>query len=304
MQHPVGDTELDQGVVAVPSAALPEADLWTLPSDGFFYGLDCPGTNLGGGWEDASWFDEWDRIQGHGDPSSAPHPPVHLVHFAWFDRTDDLLLVQYWFFYPYDKYVNNHEGDWEHVSVVVRLSGDPELVDAHFHFHGSSTRQFERITRITDDAGGDHVVVFTSGCSEFDGWGGCYSGASWPWTGLMWMVTLEDTRFPERYLHPDDIGVILLPERDQVVGGEWDPEVSWAPLLLYFGEWETEANHPAIILAEGNQVPTPPPFKGSFGKPAGGDWPGENLSEYEHFLPPDEWEVLYNPGHERARWPE
>ena len=29
------------------------------------------------------------------------------------------LVVQYWFFYPFNDSGNNHEGDWEHLSVVL-----------------------------------------------------------------------------------------------------------------------------------------------------------------------------------------
>ncbi len=29
------------------------------------------------------------------------------------------LVLQYWFFYPYNDGGNNHEGDWEHIHVIV-----------------------------------------------------------------------------------------------------------------------------------------------------------------------------------------
>lgn len=35
----------------------------------------------------------------------------HAAHFA--------VITQYWFFYPFNDAVNEHEGDWEHINVVV-----------------------------------------------------------------------------------------------------------------------------------------------------------------------------------------
>lgn len=292
MRHPPGDDDHSQGVVAADNADIATLDFATLP-DGFEYQLDCPGDNTGPGWDDATWLTEWARIQGD-DPATAPYPPVHYAHLAWFDRAAGLLLVQYWFFLPYDKYTNNHEGDWEHVNVVVDAAG-PTLVDVHFSFHSSSMRRFERVTRLTDDAGGDHVVVFSGGCSDLGGWGGCYSGASWPWPGRYDIVLVEDTTPQLRTLHPRDIDLILLPERDAIAPGG-PVEVSWASRLTWFGQWEVAANHPLILSQGANQVPTPPPYKGSWGQPGDDAWEGQPDSEFEWFEPPADWDVLYNPG--------
>ena len=33
------------------------------------------------------------------------------------------MVIQYWFFYPFNDAMNNHEGDWEHIAVLVALPG-------------------------------------------------------------------------------------------------------------------------------------------------------------------------------------
>lgn len=302
-RYAADDTEHAAGEIAATNAELAALDYATLPADGYVYQMDCPGDNSGPGYDEATWLDEWTAIQGD-DPAAAPYPPVHYVHLAWHDRAQSLLLIQYWFWYPFNKFANNHEGDWEHVNVVVDVSGDePQMADVHWFFHSGSTTAFQRITRITDDDGGDHPVVFSGGCGEFDGWGGCYSGASYPWPGVYQGTAefiLEDVTSHVRYLHPDDIGVILWPEPEAVeVGGERGR--AWIPLQLYHGAWETPENDEIILYAGGDGVPTPPAYKGDWNTGAGVDgWSerDEIESDYLFFDPPEGWEILYNPGHD------
>jgi len=298
LQHSPEDADRVEGAVVVSSEDLPGADLSGLPAQDYVYGIDCPGDNLGPGWEEASWLQRWREIQGD-DPTTAAYRPLHYVHLAWFQRSEELLLIQYWFFYPFNKFSNNHEGDWEHVNVVVRGIESAEMVDLDYHFHGNSMRAFERITRIGDDSGGDHPVVFASGCGEFAGWGGCYSGASWPWPGIIAAVpglSDEDTTPMSRFLHPDDIDVVLLPEPGEVLAGGWPTSISWLPLSIYFGQWHVDENHYLILLGEADKAPTQPARKGSWNRFDETDWDGDSESEYQWWQPPADWQVLYNPG--------
>ena len=136
-----------------------------------------------------------------------------------------------------------------------------------------------------------------------DGWGGCYSGATWPWPGNNWTVTWEDTRPQARFLHPDDIGVIVLPEIADIGPGA-DADIGWAGLRVFFGQWEVLANHPVMLLGGANHPPTPPPYKGTWNRPEEDTWDGEHDSEFIRFVPPAGWDVLYNPGHPDAEDPE
>lgn len=308
-QHPIDDAEHTNGVVVVEAAALPEADLSALPADGYVYGVDCAGDNTGPGADEATWFDAWDGIQGD-DPAKAAFPPIHYVHPFWFDRDQELLALQYWFWYPHNKFANNHEGDWEHVNAILDVSSEaPALMDTHYYFHSGSLRAFQRLTRITDEAGGDHPVVFSGGCGGFAGWEGCYSGASYPWPGV-YVGTAEfieeDTTSQARFLHPDDIGVLIMPEPEDVSPGG-DPRLSWIPLYMFHGQWEVEQNHAVILYAEANEVPTPAPYQSSWMEGVDvEDWPAEDeaASTFTFFEPPEGWEVLYNPGHDDTVRPE
>jgi len=47
--------------------------------------------------------------------------------------------VQYWFFYAYnDHSVNQHEGDWEMIEVILNTAGNPIMAAYSQHFMGES----------------------------------------------------------------------------------------------------------------------------------------------------------------------
>ena len=60
------------------------------------------------------------------------HPFVHDVPGGSGEAAQHELVLQYWFFYPYNDAGNTHEGDWEHINVVVtpRKQGRTPLTTA------------------------------------------------------------------------------------------------------------------------------------------------------------------------------
>jgi hypothetical protein len=58
------------------------------------------------------------------------------------------LVVQHWFFYPFNDSGNNHEGDWEHINVMV-TTGAAAQADAHGHLTESE------VAAIIDDERSD-----------------------------------------------------------------------------------------------------------------------------------------------------
>jgi hypothetical protein len=54
-------------------------------------------------------------------------------------RASAVFDLQYWFFYPYNgsegRHVT-HQGDWEHITVRVTNTGEPQLVSAYVSAHG------------------------------------------------------------------------------------------------------------------------------------------------------------------------
>jgi len=64
----------------------------------------------------------WRRIYSRLDPKRGSHIFVHP--FIYESPAPDAdrrfqLVFQYWFFYPFNDAVNTHEGDWEHINVLV-----------------------------------------------------------------------------------------------------------------------------------------------------------------------------------------
>ena len=77
--------------------------------------------------------------------SAADRTPTQYAHLFWLDRARGVLVVQYWFFYPFNEWVNHHEGDWEHVNLILQGSGrlagaadqqDYRMIGCEFYFHG------------------------------------------------------------------------------------------------------------------------------------------------------------------------
>jgi hypothetical protein len=60
------------------------------------------------------------------------HPFIAEVRRESFEPPRYELVLQYWFYYPYNDAGNRHEGDWEHINVVVtpRGQGTEPLVPA------------------------------------------------------------------------------------------------------------------------------------------------------------------------------
>lgn len=239
------------------------------------YYLDLPGTNTGSALEDETWTAAWRDAQGYSDPaavdpSAATHPPLQYAHLFWLDRDQRLLAIQYWFYYPFDKFQNNHEGDWEHTNVVLRYpeTGEPTLVGAQFSYHGKQTAvRAEDLYRIGDDADGDHIVVFTGGltCTNYldpdSPWCGDTSGATLPYPGVYdfgYQETIAgDAGNPGRAIHATDFTIQLLP-RIEDVDFDAEPQLSWYGMPFLVGEPTTAVNAPAVIATNNHRAPVGP----------------------------------------------
>lgn len=269
------DVDETKGAVTIvsPQPDLLNDDWHDLPTTdsgsgrGLVYFLDFPGNNLGNHYTEETWTAAWVGIQGD-TPTAAPFPPLQYAHLFWLDKAERLLAIQYWFFYPYDKFTNNHEGDWEHVNVVLRApeGGEPTFGMAQFSFHG---RQLgvdgADLYRVTGDDGGDHLVVFVGGdaCLNYlpDCWCGTASGGSFPYPGRYDLGYREDvagtTAAPGRAIPAGDFTIQLLPRLEDVDYAA-TPNLSWYGLPMIFGDPTIEANAPAVIATENHRAPVGP----------------------------------------------
>ena len=78
------------------------------------------------GQDPASWNREFEgSVHGAiarkyvGYAKAFVHPFINEVRRPGFEPPRYELVLQYWFFYPYNDAGNVHEGDWEHINVVV-----------------------------------------------------------------------------------------------------------------------------------------------------------------------------------------
>jgi len=316
--------------VAVPAVDLAATDWSGLPAmdpvtgEPLAYFVDVPGDNLGPGADEMDWNVEWEAIQGPfgDDPTTATFPPTHYVHAYWYDRGAQILALQYWFYYPYDKFVNNHEGDWEHITIVLGLAGTgAERFDAstdnqtplvyHFSFHSSAGAWLpDEVVRVGDRTGaacgacnGDHVVVFSGGhaCLTFpsgDTYCGDYSGASYPRPGTFpveFGITQEDATGAGRLIHADEFAVVLLDEPGRVDYAA-NPTLSWLALPFFAGVPRVAVNDVLVMATGGDVAPTHPARKsnwlGGLPDPVVDITAGAPLVP---FTPPADWPVITNP---------
>ncbi len=91
------------------------------------------------GEDPASWNREFEgSVHGSiarkyiGYAKAFVHPFIHDIPGGSVEAAQHELVLQYWFFYPYNDAGNTHEGDWEHINVVVtpRRQGREPLTTA------------------------------------------------------------------------------------------------------------------------------------------------------------------------------
>ena len=166
----------------------------------------------------------------------------------WWNRDAGLLAIQYWFYYPFNEWVNHHEADWE--TRRGGVAGDPRAAArpttarratalGHLFFFHDSWMQPRRLVLQHGgaDSGEEHAVVFVGGHGRMLAWDGPFSGGSYPLPGRYpragfeprWFAPDEQLPVGARFLAPDDFQVIVLPEPDRLDGAR-QPELSWLRL--------------------------------------------------------------------------
>ena len=87
---------------------------------------DYPGTTSEE-WN-AAYFGEGTYAGSDNDHKGSDYPNTAYVHIDSTTHRNypgELYVIQYYYFYPYNDWWNNHEGDWQRVDVVVS-SSDPD----------------------------------------------------------------------------------------------------------------------------------------------------------------------------------
>jgi hypothetical protein len=257
-----------QEFVAVKGRDLDRTDWSRLPhhdarGEAIRYYLDAPGDDRPGSAGVSRWRQRFREIaQPWGDatrPAESPYPPTQYVHAYWWNRAAGQLALQYWFYYPFNEWVNHHEGDWEHIEVIVqgpsRLDADAQFRTAghHYFFHDFWTVPRKDLVRRFSgvDPQDDHPLVYVGGSARLLGWDGIMSGGSYPAPArykasafrVKWLSPDEDTSRPQRFIAGRDFRLILMPEPTRL-DAHRSPELSWLRLPFYVGQRSVFLNMP------------------------------------------------------------
>jgi hypothetical protein len=88
-----------------------------------------------------------------------------------FTTYKDFIVVQYWFFYLYNDWINNHEGDWEMIQLILPPQDSNDVDDlvpdfAGYSWHNHIKKSFWSIGQLTIDSN-THPVVYVEGGSHW-----------------------------------------------------------------------------------------------------------------------------------------
>ena len=208
-----------------------------------------------------------------------------------FDKGDGNVVIRYYYFYPFNDWQNNHEGDWPHINVIVD-SFDPEdadLIGTDYKFHGKGLtytsigeRIFNPQTHFAPAEGKTHPVVYVGAGSH----GGYPTGGTYPdpggrlvdvgpieggWDedmtkdGIVLSTNVEDTNSDVAQSYD----LILLPNPDSGQPNQGlSPEMSWLGTEARWGTLEVDSPGswlPSERAQQLNDSPVGPAHKGSWG---------------------------------------
>jgi len=266
------------------------------------YWVDAPGDDhMEAGM--SGWQRAWRQAQA---ARPATTTPTQYAHLFWLDRADGLLVVQYWFYYPYNEWINHHEGDWEHINVILKASGKGcgdgtgrcrvdggavfQPVDHEYYFHRFRVDTTHPV--ISDLDGGAHPVVFVGGRAQLWWWTGGQSGGSYPEAasypgagfGAGPFEVGDDTRAPSHVLPAAAFEVVLLPEPERL-DARRHPELSWLKLPFFAGQARVHHNPPFIDRFGGGKAPEQPGRRRSWNNIATRPlWTGTPIQDAEPLL--------------------
>ncbi|MFQ5606220.1 MAG: hypothetical protein ACE5HS_23355 [bacterium] len=183
-----------------------------------------------------SWYSSWSSfIQSHATESAY----VDGTTYAHLFKNNDETVIQYWFFYPFNASANRHEGDWEHINVVLD-SQNPNAANitrVEYYFHEEVA---PRYTAGVDYflISGTHPKVYVGGYTGFiDGYDGHGTHGSFPDSGVWQDINPIGTN---EYV--DGLGlqidfsnyqnIIILPKLESIEVGS---TLDWMTFAAYWG---------------------------------------------------------------------
>jgi len=163
--------------------------------------------------------------------------------YAHFFVKEGEVVIQYYFFYPFNASHNRHEGDWEHINVILNSQNPTtatiQRVEYYFHH-----RYMNCYTPGVDYyvMGGTHPKVYVAGhiCTQYceEGSHGSYPKAK-SWRDIRANVD-EDVHGDGLHINFDGYkNIIIIPEPDKV---DDSSDLNW---LKFSGVWGQFLSHPS-----------------------------------------------------------
>jgi opacity protein-like surface antigen len=277
--------------------------------------FDFPGT------KPREWWEAYARLRS-GPDSTAWSRPTVFAHPFLDER--GRVVVQYWYFYPMNDYIADHEGDWEHINVVLG-SDRSSIEEVHYFFHARSASlpQGNHRPEVVDRT---HPVVYVGGRAYMvldypirhfahDRNSGSHGNYPYPgeWEAVAGLGHTESVSGPgkdsSRTVPYARFQVVLTPEPSRI-DYRRDPEVlrEWAWLLMpaRWGFPSAPSMGSQMMAADvGNRAPFGPAFNAGWNRAGPGlTYPGYRIrkipvvrSALEDLLQP--WYYLYAFRHPR-----
>jgi hypothetical protein len=159
----------------------------------FEYHLDFPGNALEPGCDYERWAR---RLTDGADPAVYAHVATDLEH-------PGKLALQYWLFYPFNKFNNLHEGDWEMIQLVFDAGDAREALGEEPESVGYSSHEGAERADWGDDEklellDGTHPVVYPAAGSHANK----FTDALYLGSSAEQGVGCDDTRGPHVELRP------------------------------------------------------------------------------------------------------
>jgi len=231
------------------------------------------------------WYSAYQNgLVGYCEPGNNYNNTVYST--LWLQNSKP--VIQYWFFYPFNNGINDHEGDWEHIDVVLNSAdiNNARIERIVYYFHENFLIRTRPSSSFPDNydfftIDETHPVVFVGGYGRHESSGivgeGSGSHGSYPILGywpsisrpIVWGTcheTIYNQTLENRNLHYNELNIILLKDVN-----DYDytatPDFSWLKANIHWGHMFVNspgAGTPAAWTDIGNEAPRGPVYQGTW----------------------------------------
>lgn len=216
----------------------------------------------------------------------------------------DKFTIRYYYFYPFNDWKNNHEGDWSFIDVIItdRDTAKAELFRVNYSFHGDRLsyikkggRKFNPQKEFAPAEGGSHPVVYIGAGSH----GSFPTGGDYP--RRVWFIDLTEhltnrgivlSTVVDENTNPDlaqyyDLVLLPTPDRNNAHNMGLSADMSWLGAEVRWGELEVDSplDWLPITAIVQNKSPEGPFHKSNWNKFETGSYDSKKIphTEFHHY---------------------